>query len=157
MSDQPYATVAQFRATVGSYLTDLDLPGTGDDQAIADLLMRASADIDQFLHWPPPSATDDPLPGARIPRSQLNAWETWSLGKACVEQALYRLVIGEQELIEGAPQMVSIQGISFSQRGPDLIGAEAAVSLAGMTMLWQYRTGLGVPDPPPTDASTAAA
>jgi len=141
-----YATVQQFRAWTRHLDDVLDLPEDGSHQAIQRLLDRASADLDQYLRWPPPDDPEAVLPGAGRIRAELTSWESWCLAKACVEQATYRLLRDESELAEGASSITAAGGVSFSTAAPDLLGPQAAVSIAGVGVLWRYKHGLGVPD-----------
>ncbi len=136
-----YATVAELRAWTAGL--DLDLPE--DDVGAAALLARASADIDQYFHWPPPEDPEDPdapLAETRLDPANLTKWEAWSLAKATVEQAAYRLIVGEADLIEGRPRTLALgEGVQFARDAPDLLCAPALVSLAGIPSLWRSASG----------------
>ena len=160
-----YATVTEFRAWTASL--DLDLPGDGSDADVQALLDRASNDIDQYLHWPPPADADldppppepDPddlepppeplLPQARIPRSKLTRFELWALSKANVEQAAYLCIVGEDSVREGIPTLSAAGGVTFSAHAPDLLGPGVLVSLCACATVWEFRSGTVKPEPLP--------
>ena len=145
-----YATVSDFRAWT-AHLSDVldDL----DDDAVQGLLDRAAADLDGFLHWPPPlpdPLDEQPLPGPGRIRAELTPWETWCLRRANVAQAAYRLIVVEEDLAEGTPRVTAVPGgVTFAATAPDRLGPEALVAIAGVGVLWTYKSGTVAPEPEP--------
>jgi hypothetical protein len=137
-----YATPAQLRA-YGKFVLD-ELAQWVDDDVCQAILDRASADVDAYLQWPVPDDTSNVQPPGRIDLTQLSGWETWCLGNACVNQAMYRLSRSEQDLLEGPPDLVSAGGSTFATTAPPPVGAMTILALTGCPSLHVYRTGLGV-------------
>ena len=118
-------------------------------EAIEALLLRSAEDVDAFLMWPapsdpvPPAVPPDPVPSTRIDVDGLTLWQQQALQRAVIQQSIYRLVIGEEDLAEGISRLASVSGggqsISFSALPPPAIGEAVKVVLAG-SGLWSHRT-----------------
>lgn len=129
-----YATSAQFlqwQHDVDYDLADVDA-----------LLERASRDVDSYLAWPAPVTT-----GLRIDPTTLSAFQADCLTQATVRQACYRLTVGEEDLAEGQPRVVSVGQVGLATTPPDRIGPDVLVILQAAGLL--RRSGCAAPPPDP--------
>jgi hypothetical protein len=142
-----YASVAEFH--VWAALLHEDVP-----EDLEGLLDRATQDLHSYLHWPLPTADPDPLPTAitdpgspvvgtpvprppsgRIDTTQLTWFQADCLARACVLQACYRLEVGDDALVEGRPQVLSVPGLRLATTAPDPVSPAAIACLSGAGLL----------------------
>jgi hypothetical protein len=146
-----YASLDQFEEFVTA-IECPDLPDTPSD--VQALLDRASEDIDAWLRWPaPPDPEDDGEPPVtRIPAASLTRFERRRLARATIAQALYRVTVGEGELLEGAGRITAAGGISFVTAAPDPIAPAARHALSACPKLTQFAHGIAAGDDDPAAA-----
>jgi hypothetical protein len=145
-----WASVADLKEQGGYLLIDLAPPEWTDDD-LAQLLERAEQDIRAWLR-----IRDDEQAGLIVTGTAqwIDPLAPLALNHATVEQCLYRLEVGEDSLVEGAPTITGAGGITFAARAPDLLGPQAVAAMAGVASLHLKRSGCA--DPDPTDAPAAA-
>lgn len=124
-----YADASDFEAA-SSHL-DLDAPSGFQLDALLD---RAADDIDAYLDLP--VAVDG---GDRLDVETLTDGQREALALATAQQAYWRLIVGEEDVSEGRPRLLGIDGVSFASDAPDVLGPEARRTLSRAGLL--VRTG----------------
>ena len=118
-----YCTADEFAAFTAHL--SLDVPAD-----VGALLDRAAHDVDAFL-----GLAVAPGGGDRIDVGALSVGQRGALIEATAEQAAFRLILGEEDAVEGAPRILGAGGLAFAPSAPDMLGPQPRRILAGAGLL----------------------